>query len=488
MTDHSTLFIDGAWVSPRGTQRIEAHSAATEEKLGSFPEAGAQDIDAAVAAARATLRAPEWRDLSPEERSQLMYRFADVLESRSADRAQTVSRQNGMPIAIASFAEGDGVVALLRYYADLITTVPLEEERTRLDGTGTTLVQRTPVGVVAAIAPWNFPAVLAMFKLAPILASGSTVVFKPSPETTLDSYLLAEAAMEAGLPAGVLNIVPGGAETGKTLVSHPGVDKVAFTGSTRAGRQIGAVCGELLRPVTLELGGKSAGIILDDASVEETVAGLATASLLNTGQTCYMSTRILAPASRYTEFVEAITAMASSLPVGDPLDPNTYVGPVVSRAQRERVLGYIEAGRSEGATLTTGGGVPKGQDRGWFVEPTVFADVDNRSTIAREEIFGPVLSVIPYADEDAAIALANDSEYGLGGTVWTTDRDRGVGVARRVETGSFGVNRFDLDWGAPFGGVKSSGIGRELGPEGLDAYFSLKSIFLGAEPAAAGPA
>ena len=479
MHEHSTLFIDGTWASSRGSERIEVFSAATEEKLGSFPEAGPADIDAAVAAARAALRAPEWRDLSREERSQLMHRFADVLESRAAERAQTVSQQNGMPIAIASFAEGDGVVALLRYYADLVTTVELEEERTRLDGTGTTLVQRTPVGVVAAIAPWNFPAVLAMFKLAPILASGSTVVFKPSPETTLDSYLLAEAALEAGLPAGVLNIVPGGAETGKHLVSHPGVDKVAFTGSTRAGRQIGAVCGELLRPVTLELGGKSAGIILEDAPVEETVAGLSTASLLNTGQTCYMSTRILAPQSRYGEFVEAITAMASSLPVGDPLDPGTFVGPVVSRTQRERVLGYIDAGRSEGARITTGGGVPQDRDRGWFVEPTVFADVDNRSTIAREEIFGPVLSVIPYADEEEAVALANDSEYGLGGTVWTADRDRGLGVARRVETGSFGVNRFDLDWGAPFGGVKSSGIGRELGPEGLEAYFSLKSIFLG---------
>jgi acyl-CoA reductase-like NAD-dependent aldehyde dehydrogenase len=480
VNDHLNLFIGGKWVASQGKETINAYSAATEERIGSFPEASPSDIDRAVFSAREALSSPEWADISRTERAALMHRFADVLEAQKDDRARTVTMQNGMPISIANFAEGDGAVALLRYYADLAKTVELEEIRPRLDGTGTTVVQRTPIGVVGAIAPWNFPAVLSMFKLAPILASGSTVVFKPSPETTLDSFMLAEAAEEAGLPNGVINIVPGGAEIGKYLVGHAGVDKVAFTGSTGAGRQIGKVCGELLKPVTLELGGKSAGIILEDASVEETITGLSTASLLNAGQTCYMSTRILAPKSRYSEFVEAITAMASSLPVGDPLDPSTYVGPLVSKAQKERVLGYIEKGKAEGATLTTGGGEPRDIDRGWFVEPTVFSDVDNSSTIAREEIFGPVLSVIPYADEDEAIALANDSDYGLGGTVWTADKDRGLSVARRVVSGSFGVNRYDLDWGAPFGGVKSSGLGRELGPEGLEAYFSLKSIFLGA--------
>lgn len=478
MHDHSQLFIGGTWTAPRGTETINAYSATTEERIGSFPEASPADIDAAVTAARSALTSPEWAQITPAERAAHMNRFADVLEAQKDDRARTVSMQNGMPISIANFAEGDGVVALLRYYAGLAETAWLEEFRPRVDGNGTTLVQRTPIGVVGAIAPWNFPAVLAMFKLAPILASGSTVVFKPSPETSLDSFMLATAAQEAGIPPGVINIVPGGAETGKRLVAHPGVDKVAFTGSTRAGREIAKVCGELLKPVTLELGGKSAGIILEDAPVAETVTGLATASLLNTGQTCYMSTRILAPQARYDEFVEAITAMASTLPVGDPLDPNTFIGPLVSKAQKERVLGYIEKGKSEGATLTTGGGEPKDIDTGWFVEPTVFSDVDNSSTIAREEIFGPVLSVIPYADEDEAIALANDSDYGLGGTVWTADQDRGLDVARRVSTGSFGVNSYNLDWGAPFGGVKSSGLGRELGPEGLEAYFSLKSIFL----------
>lgn len=480
MHHHSQLFIGGEWAAPSGTESINAYSASTEEHIGSFPEATPADIDAAVSAARRALTSPEWAEISQTERAALMNRFADVLEAGKDDRARLVSMQNGMPISIASFAEGDGVVALLRYYAKLAETIELEEIRPRVDGNGTTVVQRTPVGVVGAIAPWNYPAVLSMFKLAPILASGSTVVFKPSPETSLDSFTMAQAAMEAGIPPGVINVVPGGPETGKYLVAHPGVDKVAFTGSTRAGKQIGKVCGEALKPVTLELGGKSAGIILEDAPIAETVTGLATASLLNTGQTCYMSTRILAPQSRYDEFVEAITAMVSSLSIGDPLDPDTFIGPLVSKAQKERVLGYIDKGKAEGARLTTGGSVPKGLDRGWYVEPTVFSNVDNSSTIAREEIFGPVLSVIPYSDESEAIALANDSEYGLGGTVWTEDSDRGLNIARQVSTGSFGVNNYNLDWGAPFGGVKSSGLGRELGPEGLDAYFVLKSIFLNA--------
>lgn len=261
-------------------------------------------------------------------------------------------------------------------------------------------------------------------------------------------------------------------------MSHPHIDKVAFTGSTPAGREIGRVCGELIRPVTLELGGKSAALVLDDADLEQTVGGLATASLLNTGQTCYMSTRILVPGSRYDEYLDAISAMCASLPVGDPMDETVAVGPLASGRHRDRVLSLIDRGRTEGGTVTTGGGTPSGVDRGFFVEPTVFAGIDNSATIAREEVFGPVLTVLRYDDVDDAIALANDSSYGLGGTVWTSDPDRGVDVARRVETGSFGVNYFNLDWGSPFGGVKASGIGRELGPEGLAAYQNLKSIFL----------
>ena len=477
-TVRTSFFIDGGWRAPAGSATIPVISPLTEEQFGSVPEATTADVDAAVEAARTAFRSSGWRDLSPADRAAHLRRFADELDKRAEDRASAVTSENGMPIALARFAEGAAPVQLLRYYADLVESTPVEETRTSQPLPGSTIVRREAIGVVGAIAPWNFPAILSMFKIAPALATGCTVVLKPSPETSLDAYVLAEAAIAADLPAGVLNIVNGGSEIGRHLVSHPHVDKVAFTGSTPAGREIGRVCGELIRPVTLELGGKSAALVLDDADLEQTVGGLATASLLNTGQTCYMSTRILVPGSRYDEYLDAISAMCASLPVGDPKDENVAVGPLASGRHRDRVLSLIERGRTEGGTVTTGGGTPSGVDRGFFVEPTVFAGIDNSATIAREEVFGPVLTVLRYDDVDDAIALANDSSYGLGGTVWTSDPDRGVDVARRVETGSFGVNYFNLDWGSPFGGVKASGIGRELGPEGLAAYQNLKSIFL----------
>ncbi len=477
-TVRTSFFIDGGWRAPAGSATIPVISPLTEEQFGSVPEATTADVDAAVEAARTAFRSSGWRDLSPADRAAHLRRFADELDKRSEDRASAVTSENGMPIALARFAEGAAPVQLLRYYADLVESTPVEETRTSQPLPGSTIVRREAIGVVGAIAPWNFPAILSMFKIAPALAAGCTVVLKPSPETSLDAYVLAEAAIAADLPAGVLNIVNGGSEIGRHLVSHPHVDKVAFTGSTPAGREIGRVCGELIRPVTLELGGKSAALVLDDADLEQTVGGLATASLLNTGQTCYMSTRILVPGSRYDEYLDAISAMCASLPVGDPMDETVAVGPLASGRHRDRVLSLIDRGRSEGGTITTGGGTPSGVDRGFFVEPTVFAGIDNSATIAREEVFGPVLTVLRYDDVDDAIALANDSSYGLGGTVWTSDPDRGVDVARRVETGSFGVNYFNLDWGSPFGGVKASGIGRELGPEGLAAYQNLKSIFL----------
>ncbi|WP_336881165.1 aldehyde dehydrogenase [Rhodococcus globerulus] len=477
-TDHTALFIDGVWRTPDSSETIPVVSPLTEQEIGSFPASTTTDVDAAVTSARNALRRSDWAELSPTERADAIRRFADELEKRAEDRATTVTHQNGMPIELARFAEGAAPVQLLRYYANLAESTPPEERRVSQPMPGTTIVRREPIGVVAAIAPWNFPAVLSMFKIAPALAAGCTVVLKPSPETTLDSYVLAEAAIAADLPAGVINVVTGGPEIGRYLVAHPGIDKVAFTGSTAAGRHIGEVCGGMLRPVTLELGGKSAALVLDDADVEQTVTGLATASLLNSGQTCYMSTRILVPRSHSRTYIDAITAMAAGLQVGDPMDPSTFVGPMVSARQRDRVLSLIEQGRSEGGTITTGGGRPTDLDTGFFVEPTVFADVNNASTIARQEVFGPVLSVISYDDVDDALALANDSEYGLGGTVWTSDQERGIEIARRVETGSFGVNTFNLDWGSPFGGVKASGVGRELGPEGLASYQQLKSIFL----------
>ena len=471
MTSRPQFYIDGHFRS--ADKSAPVLEAATGELLGDGASATEADIDAAVAAARAAL--PEWRSSSPDHRAKLLTAFAAALHTRAASTSDLVSRENGMPMRLSRGANGLFPAALLGYYATLITETPIEEIRPSM--IGHTIVRKEAVGVVAAIVPWNYPQALAAFKLAPALAAGCTVVLKASPETALDAMVFAEAAAEAGIPPGVLNVVPGGTEAGAHLVSHPGVDKVSFTGSTAVGRIIGEVCGRLLRPVTLELGGKSAAIILDDADLDATMKGLKSVSLINNGQTCFLGSRILAPRSRYGEVVEALAALTNSLTVGDPLDMATDIGPVVTARQRERVLGYIADGKSSGAKLVAGGGVPRDQPRGWFVEPTVFADVENSALIAREEIFGPVLAVIAYDSDEQAIALANDSEFGLAGTVWSTDTDRATEVAREIRTGTVGINDYQLDMNAPFGGVKASGIGRELGPEGLDEFFELKSIY-----------
>ncbi len=475
--DSDRLFVGGEWISPHGPGRIDVIAASTEEPIGSVPEGTHADVDAAVAAARAAFDDPGgWSSWSAEERARAMERLADALESRGEEIARRVSMQNGMPISLALASEAVYPAVLARFYAGLIRGLPLEEERAGMLG-GTILVRRKAVGVVATIVPWNFPQSLAMFKLAPLLAAGCTTVIKPSPETVLDSLLLADAVAEAELPPGVVNIVPAGREVGAYLVEHPHVDKVAFTGSTAAGRSIARRCGELLRPVTLELGGKSAAILLEDADLSQAGEALFAATLLNNGQTCYLGTRVLAPRSRYEEMVSVFAGLADALQVGDSLDPDTQVGPLASERQRDRVESYIEKGRAEGARLVAGGSRPKAMERGWFVQPTVFADVENTQTIAREEIFGPVLSVIPYDGVDDAIAIANDSEYGLGGSVWTSDPEHGVEVATRVQTGSIGVNHYALDPAAPFGGVKGSGLGRELGPEGLSAYLQIQTVY-----------
>ena len=465
------VFIDGEF-------RIATHAepvleAATGEPIGDGASGTGAEIDAAVAAARAAL--PQWRSASPDHRAAVLLAFAAALHRRADSTDKLVTRENGMPMSLSRGANGLFPAALLGYYAKLITETPIEQIRP--SAIGHTIVRREPIGVVAAIVPWNYPQALAAFKLAPALAAGCTVVLKAAPETALDALVFAEAAQECGMPPGVLNVVPGGVETGKHLVSHPGVDKVSFTGSTAAGRIIGEVCGRLLRPVTLELGGKSAAVILDDADLEATIRGLRSVSFVNNGQTCYLGSRILAPRSRYAEVVDALADLVNGFSVGDPLDKATDIGPVVSARQRDRVLDYIEAGKSSGAKLVVGGGIPKDRRRGWFVSPTVFADVDNSDRIAQEEIFGPVLAVIPYDSDEHAIALANDSEFGLAGTVWSTDTERATEVAREIHTGTIGVNDYQLDMGAPFGGVKASGIGRELGPEGLDEFFVLKSIY-----------
>lgn len=465
------FFVDGHF---RTTNTVEpVVEAATGEPLGAGAIVSEADIDHAVAAARSAL--PDWQASSPEHRAGILTAMAEALKSRARSTSELVSRENGMPISLSRGANGAFPPALFRYYAQLITEVPVEEVRPSI--TGHTIVRREAIGVVAAIIPWNYPQALAAMKVAPALAAGCPVVLKSSPETALDALVFAEAAVEAGLPSGVLNVVSGGPAVGAYLVAHPGVDKVAFTGSTATGRIVAEICGRLMRPVTLELGGKSAAIILDDADLDATLRGLRSASFVNNGQTCHLSSRILAPRSRYDEIVDAVAALADGMAVGDPLDPSTEIGPLVSSRQRERVLGYIDIGKNSGARLVAGGSPPEDQPRGWFVVPTVFADVANSDRLAREEIFGPVLTVSPYDTDDDAIALANDSDFGLAGTVWSTDTERATEVARAVRTGTIGVNEYQLDMRAPFGGIKASGMGRELGPEGLEAYRTLKSIY-----------
>lgn len=472
LTERPTLYIDGAWVAPVKGGNADVVEAATGEVFGTSALADTDDIDLAVAAARRALTGP-WAAFSPSERAAMLEAFATGLNQRRKEIATLVSRENGMPISFSQVVSGIAPGFITGYYARLAAGLVPEDVRPSPTG-GETLVVRQPAGVVAAITPWNYPQPLAIMKIAPALAAGCTVVLKPPPETALDAFVFADVAAEVGLPPGVLNVVPGGREAGAHLVEHPGVDKVAFTGSTGAGRAIGETAGRLLRPATLELGGKSVSLVADDADLDLFAAKLLEVSLPNNGQTCHAATRILAPRGRYDEVVAAVTDTVASLRVGDPLDRETQVGPLVSAAQQERVLGYVEVGRAE-ARLTTGGGRP---DRpGWFVEPTVFADVDNGARIAQEEIFGPVLCVTPYDDEDQAVAIANDSDYGLGGVVWSTDDDHGLALARRIESGTVGVNHYELHVNAPFGGIKSSGLGRELGPEGLDPYLVTKSIY-----------
>jgi aldehyde dehydrogenase (NAD+) len=474
---HDRLYLGGRWREPSSGATITVTAASTEEVIGQVPEAAEADVDLAVAEARRAFEDPSgWATWEPANRAEVLERFAQRMAERSEDFARLVSEQNGMPITTARAAEAGYPAGLLQMYAQLVRQEPVEEVRQGAFG-GSIVVRRGPVGVVAAIVPWNYPQTLLFFKLAPALAAGCSVVVKPSPETVLDTFLLAEVLEEVGIPEGVVSIVPGGRELGAYLVSHPGIDKVAFTGSTAAGRTIAETCGRLLRPVTLELGGKSAAIVLDDADLIGNLPSLFAATMMNNGQTCFLGTRVLAPRTRYAEIVDVLTDMARNAVIGDSLDDATMIGPMASAAHRERVEGYIARGRSDGARLTTGGGRPTDRDRGWFVQPTIFADVNNSATIAREEIFGPVLSVIEYGDVDDAVSVANDSDFGLGGTVWTTDPDRGLDVARRVQTGSIGINTYLPDPVAPFGGVKASGIGRELGPEGLANYQQLKSIY-----------
>jgi len=476
MQRHEKLFIGGEWVAPASAATIDVISPHSEEVIARVAAAGEADIDRAVAAARAAFDDGPWPRLSAAERAAAMARLLAALQERSAEMATTITAEMGSPISFSNMGQVMAANMVLDYFIRLAREYPFEEVR---DGMlGPALVRREPVGVVAAIVPWNVPQFTAMLKLGPALAAGATTVLKPAPETPLDAVLLADAIIAAGLPKGVVNIVPAGREVGEYLVRHPGVDKVSFTGSTAAGRRIASICGEQLKRVTLELGGKSAAIILDDADLQSTVAGLLPAMLMNNGQACVAQTRVLASRRRYEEVAEALCSMLDTVVVGDPMDPATLCGPLVAARQRERVEGYIQIGCDEGARVAIGGGRPRGQSTGWYVEPTLFVDVDNGMRIAREEIFGPVIALIPYTDETEAVRLANDSDYGLSGTVWTADVDRGLDIARRVRTGTYTVNNFMMEFSAPFGGFKCSGLGRELGPEGLSAYLEPKTINL----------
>ncbi|MDT4932905.1 MAG: hypothetical protein QOK11_797 [Pseudonocardiales bacterium] len=460
-----------------GTGSLAVINPATEQHLGTIPDCGPAEINAAVDSAQGALLG-EWGRTSGEERASAMQRFAEALLERSDEIAMLVTQQNGMPIGLSTAANALPAAASLSYYAGLARAASPDEVRPALSFAGHTVVRREPVGVVATIVPWNYPLGLAFMKIAPALAAGCSIVLKPSPETSLDTRLIADAADEAGLPPGVLNIVTGAREAGGYLVTHPDVDKVAFTGSTAAGRIIAAQCGQALKPVTLELGGKSAALVLDDADLAETLGGLAFLCFANAGQSCFLNSRVIVARSRYDEVVDGLVSLARSFVLGDPMDEATTMGPLITAAQRERVAAYVQGAVNDGARLATGGRRPPQLERGWFYEPTIAVDVDNRSTLAQEEVFGPVIAVIAADDDDDAIAKGNDSEFGLGGSVWSADPARAESVARRVQTGTIGVNMWTLDPAAPFGGHKASGLGKEFGPEGLDEYVKLSSLFV----------
>jgi aldehyde dehydrogenase (NAD+) len=478
MREHKRLFIGGEWVEPASSRTIDVISPHTEEVIGRVPEGIEADIDRAVASARDAFDNGEWPRLAPADRIAAVQKFSDAYAAHIPEMAALITEEMGSPITFANLGQSPAPWMMLNTFLEVAGAYPWEETRQGVLGSDV-IVRREPVGVVGAIVPWNVPQFVTMSKLAPALIAGCTVVVKPAPETPLDAFLMADILNDAGIPKGVVSVIPAGRETSEHLVRHPGVDKIAFTGSTAAGRRIATICGEQLKRVSLELGGKSAAIILDDADLAATVQGMKFASLMNNGQACAAQTRILASRNRYDEVVDALSGMVGGLQVGDPQDEATEIGPLVAERQQERVEKYIALGQEEGAKVAVGGnGRPEGLDKGWYVKPTVFAGVDNSMRIAREEIFGPVVTVTPYLNDDDAVRIANDSEYGLAGTVWTTDHGRGVDVARRIVTGSVGINHYAPDLESPMTMIKASGIGVKFGPEALSSYRRYQSAYL----------
>lgn len=470
---YDELFIGGRWRKPANPQQLDVISPHSEEPIGHVQVAGPEDVEAAVDAARRAFDHGPWPRMSHADRMAKVEELAAIYAGHADEMADLITDEMGSPRSFSRMGQGAAAATLIHLALAAARDFPWEERRQGV--LGEVHLRRAPVGVVGAIVPWNVPQFLIMPKLIPALIAGCTVVIKPAPETPLDALWLAEMIEQIGLPDGVVSVLPGGPEIGEALVRHPSVDKIAFTGSSGVGRRIAALCGEQLKRVSLELGGKSAAIILDDADIGKTVAGLKSAGLMNNGQACVAQTRILVSDRKHDEVVDALADMMSSLNVGDPTDQSTDIGPLVAQRQQRRVQDFIKSGRSDGARVVLGG-EQSPAERGWYVQPTLFADATNDMRIAREEIFGPVLTVLRYRDEADAIRIANETDYGLAGSVWTADIEHGLDVAAAVRTGTYGINMYTLDIGAPFGGCKQSGIGREFGPEGLDEYVELQTV------------
>lgn len=470
MLSYPDFYIDGAWQRPASTDGIDVRSAATEAVIGRVASGTADDVDRAVVAARQACDS-HWSHTTPGERADWLDRLAAGLKARQADVARIIAMEVGCPITMSTSVQAGLPIVVTQQFAALARTFVFDHE------VGNSLIAREPWGVVGAITPWNYPLHQIMAKVAPALAAGCTVVLKPSEMAPLNACLLAEVCLEIGLPAGVLNIVHGtGPVVGEALVTHPAIDMVSFTGSLLAGRRIGALTGERIVKCTLELGGKSAFVILDDAPFDKAVPHGVKNAMLNSGQTCSAWTRMLVPRTRRDEAVALAAATLQTLALGDPLDPATRLGPLISARQRERVLGFIARGRAEGATLVAGGGAAEGFARGHYVAPTIFADVSPSSTVAQEEIFGPVLSILSYDTDDDAVTIANGTIYGLGGGVWSGDSERALRVARRLRTGQVDINGGRFNARAPFGGYKRSGLGREFGTHGFEEFLQIKAM------------
>lgn len=478
------LFIDGEWSAPADRDGLELTSPSDESVHARVAAAGIADVDRAVAAARRAFDTGPWPRMQPGERAALLRKMADLLRTRAPHIAAAWSFQTGVPTSMANFALSNPGL-LYDYYADLIEGEEFVETRTRENG-GAAIVVREPIGVVAAIAPWNHPSHLMSLKAAPAMAMGCTIIAKAAPESPLDVFIMAECAEAAGIPAGVFNIAPAGRDASDHLVRHPGVDKVSFTGSSVTGAHIASICGGRMARSSMELGGKSAAIILDDIAMDDVIKTLVPGGGVHmAGQGCAFLTRVLVSRKRQDELVSAYAAAMQALKVGDAFDPATQMGPIAMARQLEKVMGYIEKGKSEGARCVTGGARPGHLPKGYFVEPTLFDNVTNDMAIAQEEIFGPVISVIAYDDEAEAVAIANDSAFGLNGAVYTSDPEKAYAIGRQVRSGNFSQNGLEHDSKFPFGGYKLSGTGREGGPFGLELYTEIKTIYMPKAPQAA---